>query len=98
MIAIRTLSALPVNSYRVVKPYTNLHPLAMVLFCTSLILGLAMPADLKEFLQMLLPAIMGAVGAYMGIRVDLAKLAERVTTALDRSESAHSRIDKMLDK
>lgn len=38
------------------------------------------------------------IGVYAGIRADLARLHERVSTAVSSADKAHSRIDNLLNR
>ena len=49
-----------------------------------------------DFLLQMVIALAAAGGVYAGIRIDLARLHERATTAQATANKAHSRIDAIL--
>ena len=54
--------------------------------------------DMTALMQALIGAGMGALGAYVAIRSDLANLQARVKVIEERSDKAHDRIDTILQK
>ncbi|HEY0955906.1 MAG TPA: hypothetical protein VGE36_14175 [Roseateles sp.] len=52
---------------------------------------------MPDWLQALIPHAAAAVAVYVGIRVDLARLHERVGYALKVAERANARIDSIID-
>lgn len=61
--------------------------------------------DFSAFIGNALPTLIGGVAVYVGIRVDLARLHERleahareIRDAKDRAERAHSRIDSLRNR
>jgi hypothetical protein len=57
-----------------------------------------MTIDLTQLLASCIAAGIGAFGAYVAIRTDLADLKARMTNVEDATKVAHSRIDKVLHK
>lgn len=45
---------------------------------------------------LMLGCVGACLGGYIAIRGDLAKLHERATTALNRADTAHARIDRLM--
>lgn len=61
--------------------------------------------DISSFFGNVLPTLIGGVAVYVGIRVDLARLHERIDAhsreireAKERAERAHSRIDTLRNR
>lgn len=50
---------------------------------------------MPDWLFQLMTAAAGAVGMYVGVRADLARLHERATQALETATRAHERIDNL---
>ena len=57
-----------------------------------------MEVSLSVVLQALIGSAVGALGAYVAIRSDLADLKARVEILHDATNKAHSRIDQILHK
>lgn len=57
-----------------------------------------MTIDLTQLLASCIAAGIGAFGAYVAIRTDLADLKARMTNVEDASDRAHLRIDKVLHR
>lgn len=54
--------------------------------------------ELTALIQAIIGAGIGALGAYVAIRSDLANLQARVKVIEERSDKAHDRIDTLLHK
>jgi hypothetical protein len=61
--------------------------------------------EVSSFLGNALPTLIGGIAVYVGIRVDLARLHERIDAhareireAKERAERAHSRIDDLRNR
>ena len=57
-----------------------------------------MTIDLTQLLASCIAAGIGAFGAYVAIRTDLADLKARMSNVEDAARVAHGRIDKMLHR
>ena len=57
-----------------------------------------MTIDLTQLLASCIAAGIGAFGAYVAIRTDLADLKARMTNVESSTDKAHSRIDKVLHR
>ena len=57
-----------------------------------------MTIDLTQLLASCIAAGIGAFGAYVAIRTDLADLKARMSNVERASDTAHSRIDKLLHR
>jgi len=49
-----------------------------------------------QFLVALVGALTGGIGAYVAVRVELAKLTVKVEHAIQDSDDAHKRIDRIM--
>jgi hypothetical protein len=52
--------------------------------------------DFTALLQAIIGSVLGAGGAYVAIRTDLADLKARMTNAEKTADGAHERIDQIL--
>jgi hypothetical protein len=52
--------------------------------------------DFTPLFQAVIGSVLGAIGAYVAIRSDLAELKARMTNTEKAADQAHDRIDKIL--
>jgi len=57
-----------------------------------------MTIDLTQLLASCIAAGIGALGAYVAIRTDLADLKARMNNVENAADKAHNRIDKLLHR